>query len=462
MLAAHGLDVSNYPTVLPEELSLREWDVLYVLNPAPKLLNRYGRLQDIPGSVDAEVIRYVWKGESTEKRSEVFNEFFPFGEARRLLGDLKKERETKPLYKSSGKIDFRPIVEKAGPDRVFFTADTHFSDPRMLYHRGKHFDSLESMNRTLIENWNAVVPKDGIVFHLGDFGCGADLAGIAGKLNGRKYVISGNHDFAETFLSKEMQHEARCIPIGREQTIFSGNRRIFLCHYPFLCYEGEYSGTIQLFGHVHSGMEGASEGFDFPRLQYLLPFQYDVGVDNNGFRPVSLREILGKFPHEQGPRIVPGEMTEGRIGEVQAIAEEALKDDGSGGKPPLWTDTDFSSETLSGDIGKGRAHALCLKGEVVGYFALVPEAEMPEVPVNWKAARGPACYIRRLVRCSGFSGGVGVSLMTARREYSDIRVLVPETSGLLQERLAQHFFTRLGPVTLGDGERVIAYQRVFG
>lgn len=38
-----------------------------------------------------------------------------------------------------------------------------------------------------------------------------------------------------------------------------------------------------------------TKGCDTPRLQYLLPFQYDVGVDNNDDKPISflrLKEIM--------------------------------------------------------------------------------------------------------------------------------------------------------------------------
>ncbi len=65
---------------------------------------------------------------------------------------------------------------------------------------------------------------------------------------------------------------------------------IVLNHNPFLCYGGSYRGVWQLFGHVHSGPL-SKDGKDFPRLSMLFPSQYDVGVDNNGFMPVSFDEL---------------------------------------------------------------------------------------------------------------------------------------------------------------------------
>ncbi len=39
---------------------------------------------------------------------------------------------------------------------------------------------------------------------------------------------------------------------------------------------------------------GSTSGKDLPRLAHLYPRQYDVGVDNNDFRPVSFKEVKSK------------------------------------------------------------------------------------------------------------------------------------------------------------------------
>lgn len=72
-------------------------------------------------------------------------------------------------------------------------------------------------------------------------------------------------------------------------------QKIYLNHYPFLCYGGSYDDTWQLFGHVHTRRNNT--GKDASRLSMLLPTQYDVGVDNNDFTPVSfaqVKAIIGK------------------------------------------------------------------------------------------------------------------------------------------------------------------------
>ena len=66
-------------------------------------------------------------------------------------------------------------------------------------------------------------------------------------------------------------------------------QRIYLNHCPFLCYAGAYDGAWQLFGHVHTCENNI--GRDAPRLNMIFPTQYDVGVDNNNFTPVSFEQV---------------------------------------------------------------------------------------------------------------------------------------------------------------------------
>lgn len=68
-----------------------------------------------------------------------------------------------------------------------------------------------------------------------------------------------------------------------------GDKRYIWIIVRSLCYGGSYNGTWQLFGHVHTSRNNT--GKDAPRLSMLLPTQYDVGVDNNDFTPVSFAQV---------------------------------------------------------------------------------------------------------------------------------------------------------------------------
>lgn len=172
--------------------------------------------------------------------------------------------------------------------KVYFTSDTHFCDDNIIAYTNRPFKTTDEMDDALIENWNAVVPKDGIVFHLGDFcfGRAGKYNKILKRLNGTIYLVLGNHDIR----SLPEKVEWRFKGIYSQMYITVDGQHIWLNHYPFLCFGGAYKGSWQLFGHVHSG-ERSVTGIDLPRLEYLFPTQYDVGVDNNNYRPVSFTDV---------------------------------------------------------------------------------------------------------------------------------------------------------------------------
>ena len=61
---------------------------------------------------------------------------------------------------------------------VFFTADTHFSDPYILRRR-VWFTSAGEHDEALIARWNDTVGPEDEVWHLGDFAAGASRARCA-------------------------------------------------------------------------------------------------------------------------------------------------------------------------------------------------------------------------------------------------------------------------------------------
>ena len=174
-------------------------------------------------------------------------------------------------------------------ERLWFTSDTHWHHSRIIEFCNRPFTSIEEMNEKLIENWNSVVKPGDTVFHLGDFCFGGSQAwnSILDQLNGNILLIKGNHDEK----SLRQGYMLRFKWVGYQLHLLIEDHSIYLNHFPFLCYGGTYSDNPawQLFGHVHSG-PGAN-GKDINRMQYLFPTQYDVGVDNNNFTPVSFEQI---------------------------------------------------------------------------------------------------------------------------------------------------------------------------
>ena len=182
--------------------------------------------------------------------------------------------------------------------KVFFTSDTHFGHGNIIEFCNRPFKNAEEMDYKLIENWNKKVPHDGTVYHLGDFAWGGYefWKNIRNQLNGNIILIKGNHD--EKNMTPSAEQELFDYVTFQMKLEIEG-RKVYLNHNPFLCYGGTYrdpkSLVYQLFGHVHSGP--GAKGLDIERLGVLFPTQYDVGVDNNNYEPISWEEvnnIIGK------------------------------------------------------------------------------------------------------------------------------------------------------------------------
>lgn len=176
-------------------------------------------------------------------------------------------------------------------DKLFFTADTHFFHKNIIEYCERPFENVFEMNKILIEEWNRVVPKDGVVFHLGDVamtGTPKNLDTILGKLNGTKILVEGNHEKAalgKEYLRSYWYEICDIAEIEvKDEEITYGKQHIVMCHYPMLTWNGSHRGSWQLFGHVHGGLSNKG-------VMKHSPTQMDVGVDTHAFRPYSYQEV---------------------------------------------------------------------------------------------------------------------------------------------------------------------------
>ena len=192
----------------------------------------------------------------------------------------------------STKVDFK----YENGEKIFFVSDTHFGHSNIIKFCDRPFKDAEEMDYKLIENWNKKVPQDGLVFHLGDFAWGGYefWKKIREQLNGDIILIKGNHDQKNMSSTAEQELFKH---VTWQMLIEIEGRKVLLNHFPFLCYAGVYREpsklVFQAYGHVHSG-EG-KKGQDLPRLIHTYPMQYDVGVDNNNYEPISWYELNEKI-----------------------------------------------------------------------------------------------------------------------------------------------------------------------
>lgn len=172
---------------------------------------------------------------------------------------------------------------------IYFTSDLHYNHLSALIMCRRPFKSVEEMNKALLNNWNNTVQKNDTVYILGDLSHKTPVETVnefIRKLNGKKILIKGNHDknydetlFEEIVPFKEINYSGICIS---------------LMHYPMLEWPKSRHGSIHLHGHQHNKAEYNE------RMREEGIRRYDVGVDANNFKPVSIYEILNfmnKYNH---------------------------------------------------------------------------------------------------------------------------------------------------------------------
>ncbi len=156
---------------------------------------------------------------------------------------------------------------------IFFIGDTHFGHKRVLEFspQTRPFVTIEEHNEALIERWNRTVTKRDTVWHLGDFCFGRANISLAGRLNGYKRLVLGNHD---TYRAEEyLEHFDRLYGAAE----FKG---YVLTHIPVsMSQMTRYRGNIH--GHLHSNNMG-------------FPCYHNVSCEQINCTPISFDELIRK------------------------------------------------------------------------------------------------------------------------------------------------------------------------
>ena len=173
---------------------------------------------------------------------------------------------------------------------IYFTADWHFNHNRDFVYKLRGFDSVEQMNKAIIERHNRVVNQLDTAYVLGDL-ClgGADSLDknkqLIEQMNGRLTIILGNHD---TPARIEMYNHCKNIEKVVYADVFKYKKyRFFLSHYPTITTNFDddkplKARTLNLYGHTHQGTN----------FYFDCPYNYHVGVDSHDCEPVTIETII--------------------------------------------------------------------------------------------------------------------------------------------------------------------------
>jgi calcineurin-like phosphoesterase family protein len=183
-------------------------------------------------------------------------------------------------------------------DRLFFTADHHFGHENIIKYTNRQFKDVAEMDEAMIQSWNETVPRDGIVYYLGDFTLRdwSFAKPIFDRLSGRTiYVLTNpwHHDrlwLPGVRIMAELPRLRLRPPIVVLESDELGDgtypMAITLCHYPMGQWDRKHHGAWHMHGHSHD--------------QYALdvtPGIIDVGVDaayrmTGEYRPLSWSECV--------------------------------------------------------------------------------------------------------------------------------------------------------------------------
>lgn len=173
---------------------------------------------------------------------------------------------------------------------IYFTSDLHFHHNKIREYSPvfRNYPDSESMQEALIEVWNQRVGAEDIVYDLGDFSMASSLTRIiktAKRLNGKHYLILGNHDelirtHKEELLSMSKDDDNLLFEeIVDYKTFKAQDKQFVLSHYPMFGWENQQHGSIMLHGHLHDHMTD------------LKGRILNVGYDLHG-KIVSIDEVL--------------------------------------------------------------------------------------------------------------------------------------------------------------------------
>ena len=169
--------------------------------------------------------------------------------------------------------------------KVWLISDNHFNHQKIIEYSNRPFKTVEQMNEEMIKKWNSVVKEDDKIYHLGDFGFSSkeQIANIISKLNGRIFLILGNHDnhtpqwYRDTGIKEVYDHPI----IIKDFIVLSHAPQSFICD--------SRTPYVNFFGHVH----------DSKMFETYGPRHFCACVERHDYKPVNIEEVI-KYFQEKG------------------------------------------------------------------------------------------------------------------------------------------------------------------
>lgn len=172
----------------------------------------------------------------------------------------------------------------------YFISDNHWGHKAIIWMEDRPFSNVQEMNEKMIESWNSVIKPDDEVYHIGDISHKLNptyLNNILNRLNGKIYLVYGNHD-KPNIISKvkdrfewiQKYHEFHYSHEGNDY-------RFVLFHNPIYSWDGIWRGSIHVCGHTHR--KGASFFNSHPGRVI------NVSCELLDYKPISIVDVINRM-----------------------------------------------------------------------------------------------------------------------------------------------------------------------
>jgi calcineurin-like phosphoesterase family protein len=195
----------------------------------------------------------------------------------------RQQAKNKVLFRRElEELNEEPIkitLDKTNINNIFLTGDLHLNHTNIITYCNRPFSSVKEMNRVLVDNWNKTVGKEDMIFYLGDLAFGRNKNKIQywlKKLNGRVFLIRGNHDKGNL---KSVLYFDRCI-------ITYKRKKFLLIHNPR---QVEHWDEWIIHGHHHNNH---LENYPFINCKNKT---INVSTELTGFKPISLGDLIDQI-----------------------------------------------------------------------------------------------------------------------------------------------------------------------
>ena len=156
---------------------------------------------------------------------------------------------------------------------LYFYGDPHFGSDTIRRYENRPFNDVDIMDMELIKTYNEIVTEEDTVIFTGDFGAEGYEREILTSLNGKKYLVKGNHDTKSNSMYREL---------GFSEVY---DHPIILDNFWIVSHEPMYVSKMipyaNIFAHVHNN----------PMYKTCSSRSYCSCVDRNNFKPVSFDYI---------------------------------------------------------------------------------------------------------------------------------------------------------------------------